>query len=231
MLNGQCTHPVSDDAALDHIGAARRGQAKTPVTQNGLRALLTPHSSGIRDVEGCGGVEPATEGEDGVLRRIAFVAAGCLVFAGAGCQSLPGDPVSSADPPAFETGILTSNEANRLGRADLAAGNYGNAERHFRTAVEKDRNDVPSWIGLAAAYDNLGRFDLADRAYREASALQGETFEIINNRGYSYLLRGDRKRALIDFKRALAIDPGNQVVRNNLRLLQTGERPNRDVPI
>ena len=165
------------------------------------------------------------------MRRIALVAAGCLTFAGAGCQSLSGDPVSSVDPPAFETGILTSNEANRLGRADLAAGNYGNAERHFRTAVEKDRNDVPSWIGLAAAYDNLGRFELADRAYGEAVALQGETFEIINNRGYSYLLRGDRKRALLDFKRALAIDPGNPVVRNNLRLLQAGERPNRDVPI
>lgn len=165
------------------------------------------------------------------MRRIALVAAGCLTVAVAGCQSFASDPVVSTDPPAFDTGILTSNEANRLGRADLAAGNYGNAERHFRTAVEKDRNDVPSWIGLAAAYDNLGRFDLADRAYREAVALQGETFEIINNRGYSYLLRGDKKRAMIDFKRALAIDPSNQVVRNNLHILQSGERPNRDVPI
>lgn len=157
--------------------------------------------------------------------------AGCLAFAGSGCQSLGGDPVVASDPPAFETGILSSNEANRLGRADLAAGNYGNAERHFRIAVEKDRNDVPSWIGLAAAYDNLSRFDLADRAYREASALQGDTFELINNRGYSYLLRGDRKRAMIEFKRALTMDPGNEVVRNNIRMLQTGERPNRDVPI
>lgn len=193
-------------------------------------AVLTPLSSGLLDVEKCSRRGTA-QGEGRGLRRIALTVAGCLALAGTGCQSLSGDPVSSADPPAFETGILSSNEANRLGRADLAAGNYGNAERHFRTAVEKDRNDVPSWIGLAAAYDNLGRFDLADRAYGDAVALQGETFEIINNRGYSYLLRGDRKRALIDFKRALAMDPGNQVVRNNLRLLQAGERPNRDVPI
>ncbi|WP_210248941.1 tetratricopeptide repeat protein [Methylobacterium sp. WL64] len=139
--------------------------------------------------------------------------------------------MAAADPPAFSTGILTSNEANRFGRADLAAGNYGNAERHFRTAVEKNRTDVASWIGLAAAYDNLSRFDLADRAYREAVEIQGETFEIINNRGYSYLLRGDKRRAFKQFERALSLDPSNPVVQNNLHLLRSGERPTRDVPI
>ena len=137
----------------------------------------------------------------------------------------------AGDPPAFSTGILTSNEANRFGRADLAAGNYGNAERHFRTAIEKNRADVASWIGLAAAYDNLCRFDLADRAYQEATAIQGETFEITNNLGYSYLLRGDKGRALKQFERALSLDPGNPVVRNNLAILRSGERPTRDVPI
>lgn len=154
-----------------------------------------------------------------------------LVSAITACQTPAGEPVVIDDPPAFSTGILTSNEANHLGRADLAAGNYGNAERHFRTAVELNKADVASWIGLAATYDNLGRFDLADRAYREIVALQGETFELINNRGYSYLLRGDKKRALAELKRALVIEPANPVTRNNLKILQSGERPTRDIPI
>ena len=166
------------------------------------------------------------------MRIIGVLATGCFTLLVANCQSVqPVDPVAADDPPAFETGILSSNEANRLGRADLAAGNYGNAERHFRSAVEKNRTDGPSWIGLAAAYDNLGRFELADRAYREAIGLVGESFEIINNLGYSYLLRGDRRRALRQFERALAMDPANPVVRNNLRLLRTGERPIRDTAI
>lgn len=156
---------------------------------------------------------------------------GCLALALTACQAPLADPVVAGDPPAFSTGILTSNEANRLGRANLAAGNYGNAERHFRTAVEKNRTDVASWIGLAAAYDNLSRFDLADRAYHEAIGIQGETFEIINNLGYSYLLRGDKRRALKQFEHALSLEPGNPVVLNNLRILHSGERPTRDVPI
>ena len=159
------------------------------------------------------------------------LACGGLALAASACQTPAVDPVVAGDPPAFSTGILTSNEANRFGRADLAAGNYGNAERHFRTAVEKNKTDVASWIGLAAAYDNLSRFDLADRAYQEAVAIQGETFEIINNRGYSYLLRGDKRRALKLFERALSLEPGNSVVQNNLRILRSGELPTRDVPI
>lgn len=153
-----------------------------------------------------------------------------LCLALAGCQTLS-DPVSAEDPPAFETGILSSNESDRAGRADLAAGNYGLAERHFRTAVERNKDDAPSWIGLAAAYDNLGRFELADRAYDQAVRLTGETLALLNNRGYSYLLRGDQKRALTAFNRALALDPTNEVVRNNIALLKSQERPNRTLPL
>ncbi|MCJ2039291.1 tetratricopeptide repeat protein [Methylobacterium sp. J-059] len=156
----------------------------------------------------------------------------CTVLVVGGCQTpLPGETVVSSDPPVFDTGILTSNETNRLGRADLAAGNYGMAERHFREAVEKDKNDAPSWIGLAAAYDNLSRFELADQAYAQAVGLLGETLEVVNNLGYSYLLRGDKRRALQHFERALRLDPTNAVVRNNIKILRAGERPNRAVPL
>lgn len=166
-----------------------------------------------------------------VSRRVG-VAGLCACLALAGCQTASNDP--SLLPPldlSVEPTLPASNEANALGRAQLAAGNAGMAERHFRIAVEADRTDGASWIGLAAAYDNLGRFDLADRAYGRAVALRGETLEILNNRGYSYLLRGDGGRALAMFRRALALDSENAVILNNIRLLQLGQRPVRTTPL
>lgn len=74
-------------------------------------------------------------------------------------------------------------------------GSFGNAAKHFRIAVEKEPKNPDAWLGLAASYDRLRRFDLADRAYGSARKLSGDTAEIMNNIGYSYLLRGELGRA------------------------------------
>ena len=47
-------------------------------------------------------------------------------------------------------------------------GNYGLAEENYRKAVELGPRDLDAWLGLAASYDRLKRFDLADRAYAQA---------------------------------------------------------------
>jgi Flp pilus assembly protein TadD len=52
-----------------------------------------------------------------------------------------------------------------LGKKYFRTINCGLAEKHFRAAVEKHPRDAEAWIGLAASYDRLRRFDLADRAY------------------------------------------------------------------
>ena len=98
-------------------------------------------------------------------------------------------------------------------------GSYGLAERHFRKAVELHPRDAESWIGLAASYDRLKRFDLADRAYNEAIKLVGATPEIMNNQGFSYMLRGDYRRARATLLAARAKDPNSPYIANNLRLL------------
>ena len=54
-----------------------------------------------------------------------------------------------------------SDEPLRLGSENFARGQYGIAERYFRDAVEKEPNNATAWIGLAACYDELRRFDLA----------------------------------------------------------------------
>jgi Flp pilus assembly protein TadD len=106
-----------------------------------------------------------------------------------------------------------------LGKKQFRASNYGLAEQHFRKAVELHPKDGEAWVGLAAANDRLYRFDLADRAYKEAIAILGPTPEILNNQGYSYMLRGDYRRARATLRKAQAHDPGNPYIRNNLALL------------
>jgi Flp pilus assembly protein TadD len=85
--------------------------------------------------------------------------------------------------------------------------------------VEKAPKDASAWIGLAASYDHIGRFDLADQAYMEAVHLVGETPALLNNRGYSYMLRGDFVRARADLLKAYKLDPNSPIILNNLKLL------------
>lgn len=162
-------------------------------------------------------------------RRLALpMALLCVGLALAGCQT--GSDGGIAVVPGVEPTLPATDEAYRAGRINLAAGNNGLAERNFREAVARNKDDASSWIGLAAVYDNLGRYELADKAYDQATALVGETLEIVNNRGYSYMLRGDGKRALGQFEQALAMDPGNRVIANNIRILRLAKRPTRSAP-
>ena len=112
-----------------------------------------------------------------------------------------------------------SDEPLRMGIEQFNRGNFGVAQHYFQDAVEKAPKDASAWIGLAASYDRLGRFDLADRAYGSAIHLAGETTAILNNRGYSYMLRGDLNSARREFLKALHREPGNPMILNNLKLL------------
>ena len=100
-------------------------------------------------------------------------------------------------------------------------GSYGLAERHFRRAVELHPRDAEAWVGLAASYDRLRRFDLADRAYTQAIRIVGPTPEILNNQGYSYMLRGDLANARKKFLKAYEREPNNPTIANNLQLLNS----------
>jgi Flp pilus assembly protein TadD len=119
---------------------------------------------------------------------------------------------------------FASDEPLHLGTEHFNRGHYGLAERYFRDAVEKAPRDVTAWIGLAASYDRLSRFDLADRAYANAIKLAGQTTQILNNQGYSYMLRGDIKKAREKFLLAYQREPGNPTIGNNLQLLDSSTK-------
>jgi Flp pilus assembly protein TadD len=156
-------------------------------------------------------------GRFGPLAVAAGLLTSCLGFA-ATAQGVP--------PPYIEPGyalrVYPGDEDTRLGWVHLMRGNYGLAEQHYRRAVEATRQNGSAWIGLAASYDRLGRFDLADLAYRHAIRLEGENYIILNNRGYSYLLRGDIRRARRLLERAELLAPGDPTIANNLAVMDAG---------
>lgn len=133
---------------------------------------------------------------------------------------------SPVDPVQEPTDVkyYASDEPLRMGLEHFNRGNYGIAQRYFKDAVEKAPKDVTAWVGLAASYDRLRRFDLADQAYAQAIRLGGETVQILNDQGYSYMLRGDMTRARKKFMKAYELDPGNPTIANNLQLLDSSRK-------
>ena len=171
-----------------------------------------------------------------LLLRTGFVAtAGALAVCVAGCGTDGANSWAGVFSPASEPVItptvqdpadaqyFPSDEPLRLGTEHFNRGHYGTAEHYFRDAVEKAPRDATAWVGLAASYDRIGRFDLADRAYAAAIRLVGETTDLLNNLGYSYMLRGNYVAARKKFMQALRREPHNPTILNNLWLLDSSQ--------
>ena len=153
----------------------------------------------------------------GKISSTAFIAIfSAVILAGCTTSSIDKTQTTSIVPPTAD-----------ISEADLAAGkaqfrqaNYGLAENHFRKAVELRSDNAEAWMGLAASYDQLGRFDFADRAYDQLLKVAGRKPEIVNNMGYSQLLRGNRKQALKLLNEARRAMPNSTVVDANMELLR-----------
>jgi Flp pilus assembly protein TadD len=177
----------------------------------------------------------AISGRASRVRRVA--AAAMLTVAVSGCvldgtlsTAAPEPVLPAITPTVQEPGdlkFLPSDESRKLGLEHFNRGDYGTAERYFRDAVEKAPRDGTAWVGLAASYDRIGRYDLADRAYQAAIKLVGETTEILNNLGYSYMLRGQFAMARRYMMKAYAREPNNPTIINNLQLLDSLVPPTR----
>jgi tetratricopeptide (TPR) repeat protein len=188
-------------------------------------------------------------GQDALMQRVRvfLIVAGALVWL-TGCSSAkfaemfkPRDGAeanASVDPDQTGTvaavigedgsnvGLLGTDPKDdlSLGKQHFRQENFGLAEHYFRRAAESHPRDAEAWLGLAAAYDRLRRFELADRAYKQAIVLAGTTPEILNNQGYSYMLRGDYARARTKLAEARALDPKSPYILNNIKLLAESSR-------
>lgn len=104
----------------------------------------------------------------------------------------------------------------RAGKHHLAAGELGLAVGRFRAAVARNYTDVAALNALAACYDRLGRFDLADRYYDRALAVAPDDAQTLNNAGVSQLMRGSSEQAIVLLERAARVSAENATVAANL---------------
>lgn len=148
------------------------------------------------------------------MKKLKFALVLLSAVALAGCET-----ISSVDTA--ETSLVANNQGKIAGKkvqsgvTQFDAGNYGLAQKDFLAAVEATPKNSSAWLGLAAAYDQLGRFDLADRAYEELLSIEGRKPAILNNFGYSYLLRGETQKARSLFNEARALAPLNPRIEAN----------------
>ncbi|MGA7323978.1 MAG: tetratricopeptide repeat protein [Rhodomicrobium sp.] len=149
---------------------------------------------------------------------LAMAAAGCKYFDGSDNDNLL---LATKDevPTAATFGSAPEKIWLDKAKENFRRGEYGLAERYFRQAIEERHSNVEAWLGLAASYDRLKRFDEADRAYKIVTAMVGNTATVLNNLGYHYMLKGEFANAEKSLREAQEKEPNNPYVRNNLILL------------
>ncbi|HWA60445.1 MAG TPA: tetratricopeptide repeat protein [Caulobacteraceae bacterium] len=98
-----------------------------------------------------------------------------------------------------------------LGRSDEAL-------HVLQDAVTADPSSWRAWNALGSEYDQRGDFTRAETAYEHALVDSDNAAMVLNNRGYSRLLRQDYDRAVDDFVDALKKKPDMAPARTNLRL-------------
>jgi Flp pilus assembly protein TadD len=125
--------------------------------------------------------------------------------------------------PSYGPRFYLGDEDARRARAHFINGDFGLAQKYFLLAAEQSPQNGAAWVGLAACYDRLGRFDLADRAYKRATLLMGSSPVVLNNQGYSFMLRGQADRAQKMLYRAQRMAPENPTIANNIAVLNSGQ--------
>ena len=147
-----------------------------------------------------------------------------LAVAVAACQSPENRLLEPSGMALEDTKYYPSDDYIRMAKVNFRNRDYGLAETNFLKAVEVTPKDTEAWLGLAATYDQLRRFDLADKAYAKAMALGANKATVLNNEGYSQLLRGNLKDARRLMLKAYELDPSNPYITNNLALLGESEK-------
>lgn len=153
--------------------------------------------------------------------RLAAIAALCLAMGGCKLFDDSAPETAELDGITQDSSFGSGPESVWLEKAkqNYKNGDYGLAERYFRQAIEERHNNVEAWLGLAASYDRLKRFDHAERAYDKLVQFAGHTPTVLNNLAYHQMLRGNLAAARRSLEAAQQADPGNPYIKNNFDLL------------
>ena len=163
-------------------------------------------------------------------RKVPFVGWQASLFATLAITLVGGCALPTVDQGPTLSQSKRTNKDLVNAKKHFARGEFGLAEKRYRSAVESDPGSPEAWLGLAASYDHLARYDLADRSYARARTMMGDSAVLLNNMGYSRMMRGDLEKAKRLFNRAQRKDPDDaRIARNidelNKRLVKAGRRP------
>lgn len=148
--------------------------------------------------------------------RLTSVCAVALLVVSCAAGGFDTRAVSNLDAP-----VGSAESLYATGKSHFAAERWGAAVHAFQTATARDPHHVGAYNGLAAAYDRLGRFDLADRAYMEALTLAPDDPTTLNNMGWSRHLRGQPELARVYLRHAAELAPEENITLANLDAVET----------
>ncbi len=158
-----------------------------------------------------------------ITRFLKFGIFGTAILVLSGCAATGfGGPFNSGSVQIADISTqknITATSALQEARTQFKNNNFGYSAAYYKKYTELSPQSPQGYVGLAASYDRLGRFDLSDRVYASLRKITGETAQYYNNIGYSYMLRGNLQAALINFRKAAALDPDNVTIANNIQLL------------
>ncbi len=146
--------------------------------------------------------------------RKAIILGLCIPLAA--CAGPDGDVLTSS---LTDTNLPNSVTLVQHAQRQFSEGHFGSAVDAYAKTLERDPLNADAWLGLAAAYDQVARFDEADKAYNRVQELVGPTPSILNNLGYSYLLRGNLDKSRKTLAAAYAGDRENPYILNNIEIL------------
>ena len=106
----------------------------------------------------------------------------------------------------------------RAGIAAINAGDLNRAAAALNAATSLQDGSWRAWNARAALADFRRDWDDADLAYGRARELAPGRPEILNNEGWSFLLRGEWNQALPLLERAANLDPNSLRIAGNLEL-------------
>lgn len=90
------------------------------------------------------------------------------------------------------------------------------AIKEINAAMAIEPNSIRVLTELAIIYDMLGKEALSAPIYQEILNRAPDQAASSNNIGLNYLARTEYDEAILAFQRALSLDPGNSLIKNNL---------------
>jgi tetratricopeptide (TPR) repeat protein len=180
-------HAADADHALDVVDALR-AEVLRPPRSAGASAVREPETVVDDDV-----VATASGGERRPLRRpIVLATAAVLVLAAA---------------VALIVALRGSDDIDQ-GIGAFQAGRAGVAEQHFRSALQRDRDNVTARLYLARILRDQGRHQESADLLRQAVALAPEDAAVRRELGYLFLTLSRPEQAAQQFQRAIELEPG-----------------------